>query len=196
MGVSRKIGPRPDIGDCIVCMRHGYLHPMRTISARSNNAPPISRTRCQSAGLRLVAGLNAPESYGFAPAMADLVCYQDFSLVKGCEGKACVLLFLDRTHARARRWCSMSICGNRAKQAAHRKRSPGKPESKLLKRAKRAAPPNSRIQRSIHRTFLIKVGSKFRTFKYSFFPVRRRFIHKSRNGSHIQVMGQLARGLR
>ncbi len=71
------------------------------------------------------------------------------------------LLFLDRTHARARRWCSMSICGNRAKQAAHRKRSPGKPESKLLKRAKRAAPPNSRIQRSIHRTFLIKVGRNF-----------------------------------
>ena len=65
-----------------------------------------------------------------AQAMAHLVCYEDFSLVKGCEGKACVLLFLDRTHARARRWCSMSICGNRAKQAAHRKRSPGKPESK------------------------------------------------------------------
>ena len=74
-----------------------------------------------------------------AQAMAHLVCHEDFSLVKGCEGKACVLLFLDRTHARTRRWCSMSICGNRAKQAAHRKRSPGKPESKPLKRAKRAA---------------------------------------------------------
>jgi hypothetical protein len=28
--------------------------------------------------------------------MADLVCYQDLSLVKGCEGNACVLLLLDR----------------------------------------------------------------------------------------------------
>jgi predicted RNA-binding Zn ribbon-like protein len=72
-----------------------------------------------------------------AQAMAHLVCYEDFSFVKGCEGKACVLLFLDRTHAHARRWCSMSICGNRAKQAAHRKRSSGKSESKPLKRAKR-----------------------------------------------------------
>jgi predicted RNA-binding Zn ribbon-like protein len=70
-----------------------------------------------------------------AQAMAHLVCDQDFSLVKGCEGKACVLLFLDRTHARARRWCSMSICGNRAKQAAHRKRSPGKPKSKPIRRS-------------------------------------------------------------
>jgi len=72
-----------------------------------------------------------------AQAMAHLVCYEDFSFVKGCQGKACVLLFLDRTHARARRWCSMSICGNRAKQAAHRKRSAGKSESKPLNRAKR-----------------------------------------------------------
>jgi len=74
-----------------------------------------------------------------AQAIAHLVCYEDFSFVKGCEGKACVLLFLDRTHARARRWCSMSICGNRAKQAAHRKRSSAKSESKPLKRAKRVA---------------------------------------------------------
>jgi len=80
-----------------------------------------------------------------AQAMAHLVCYEDFSLVKGCEGKACVLLFLDRTHARARRWCSMSICGNRAKQAAHRKRSPRRLGTKTVKRAKTAAPINSRM---------------------------------------------------
>jgi predicted RNA-binding Zn ribbon-like protein len=58
-----------------------------------------------------------------AQAMAELVCSEDFSLVKGCEGKLCTLLFLDRTHGRARRWCSMSICGNRAKQAALRIRT-------------------------------------------------------------------------
>jgi predicted RNA-binding Zn ribbon-like protein len=58
-----------------------------------------------------------------AQAMAHLVCSEDFSLVKGCEGKTCTLLFLDTTHGRARRWCSMTICGNRVKQAAHRQRS-------------------------------------------------------------------------
>ena len=80
-----------------------------------------------------------------AQAMAHLVCYEDFSLVKGCEGKACVLLFLDRTHARARRWCSMSICGNRAKQAAYCERSPRRLGRKTVKRAKTAAPINSRM---------------------------------------------------
>jgi predicted RNA-binding Zn ribbon-like protein len=57
-----------------------------------------------------------------AKAMAELVCSEDFSDVKACEGHPCTLFFLDRTRARARRWCSMAICGNRAKQAAHRKR--------------------------------------------------------------------------
>jgi predicted RNA-binding Zn ribbon-like protein len=58
-----------------------------------------------------------------ARAMADLVCSEDFSDVKGCDGHGCTLFFLDKTRARARRWCSMAVCGNRAKQAAHRKRA-------------------------------------------------------------------------
>lgn len=55
-------------------------------------------------------------------ALAKLVCDEDFSLVKACEGPACTLLFADHTRSHTRRWCSMAICGNRAKQAAHRQR--------------------------------------------------------------------------
>jgi predicted RNA-binding Zn ribbon-like protein len=55
-------------------------------------------------------------------ALARLVCTEDFSNVKACQGPACTLLFADHTRGRARRWCSMAICGNRAKQAAHRNR--------------------------------------------------------------------------
>lgn len=57
-----------------------------------------------------------------ADAMADLVCSADFSQVKKCESATCTLLFHDRTQGHARRWCSMAICGNRAKQAAYRAR--------------------------------------------------------------------------
>ncbi|HEY6735223.1 MAG TPA: CGNR zinc finger domain-containing protein, partial [Roseiarcus sp.] len=38
------------------------------------------------------------------------------------EGANCTLVFVDRTRRRGRRWCSMALCGNRAKQAAHRHR--------------------------------------------------------------------------
>ncbi|MBN8954725.1 MULTISPECIES: ABATE domain-containing protein [unclassified Rhizobium] len=50
------------------------------------------------------------------------VCTEDFSDVKACEGHACTLLFVDHTRGHRRRWCSMAMCGNRAKQAAHRHR--------------------------------------------------------------------------
>jgi predicted RNA-binding Zn ribbon-like protein len=36
-----------------------------------------------------------------AKAIADLVCLEDFSDVKGCEGQGCTLFFLDKTRARA-----------------------------------------------------------------------------------------------
>jgi predicted RNA-binding Zn ribbon-like protein len=60
-----------------------------------------------------------------AQAMADLVCDADFTQVRNCEGPTCTMLFLDTTKGHARRWCSMAVCGNRAKQATHRARAKG-----------------------------------------------------------------------
>jgi predicted RNA-binding Zn ribbon-like protein len=60
--------------------------------------------------------------FPIARAMADLICEDDFTHVKACQGHNCTLMFVDRTRGHARRWCSMSVCGNRAKQAAHRER--------------------------------------------------------------------------
>jgi len=57
-----------------------------------------------------------------AEAAADLACSVDFRLIRACNGSACSLLFLDRTKAHGRRWCSMAVCGNRAKAVAHRAR--------------------------------------------------------------------------
>jgi predicted RNA-binding Zn ribbon-like protein len=53
-------------------------------------------------------------------ALAEFVGSEDFSNVKSCGGPICTLLFADHTRAHARRWCSMAMCGNRAKQAVHR----------------------------------------------------------------------------
>jgi len=55
-------------------------------------------------------------------ALARMLAEEDFSDVKACEGATCTLIFADRTRSRSRRWCSMGICGNRAKQIAHRHR--------------------------------------------------------------------------
>jgi predicted RNA-binding Zn ribbon-like protein len=55
-------------------------------------------------------------------ALARCVCDEDFADIRACEGASCTLVFVDRTRRRGRRWCSMALCGNRAKQAAHRDR--------------------------------------------------------------------------
>ena len=63
-----------------------------------------------------------------AEAASDLLVRCDFSLVKKCQNPACVLFFYDTTKNHARHWCSMNLCGNRSKVAAHyqrhRKRTP------------------------------------------------------------------------
>jgi predicted RNA-binding Zn ribbon-like protein len=74
--------------------------------------------------LRTMRRWRSPESLllPIGEALAQFVCTEDFSHVKACEGPACTLMFVDHTRGRARRWCSMAACGNRAKQAAHRQR--------------------------------------------------------------------------
>jgi predicted RNA-binding Zn ribbon-like protein len=79
-------------------------------------------------GVRALRRWRTPESLllPVGEEIARFLCGGDFEHVKACEGSTCTLLFVDRTRGRARRWCSMAICGNRAKQAAHRnRRKPG-----------------------------------------------------------------------
>ncbi|MBX7170535.1 MAG: CGNR zinc finger domain-containing protein [Pyrinomonadaceae bacterium] len=52
-----------------------------------------------------------------AESMADLLCYGDLSFLRKCERDDCILHFYDTTKNHKRRWCSMAICGNRAKAA-------------------------------------------------------------------------------
>lgn len=60
-----------------------------------------------------------------AEAIARLLADGDFELVRKCESTDCTLWFYDRTKSHHRRWCSMAMCGNRAKVAAFRARQKG-----------------------------------------------------------------------
>jgi predicted RNA-binding Zn ribbon-like protein len=46
---------------------------------------------------------------------ADLVSSPDAARIRECDAPDCNWLFLDRSRGGRRRWCDMSICGNRAK---------------------------------------------------------------------------------
>lgn len=43
--------------------------------------------------------------------------------LKMCDNRGCQMLFVDNSPANRRRWCAMSICGNREKIKMHRRRN-------------------------------------------------------------------------
>jgi predicted RNA-binding Zn ribbon-like protein len=57
-----------------------------------------------------------------AIAAAELLVRGDFLLIRQCESPDCPLWFYDRTKSHRRRWCNMTICGNRQKAARFRTR--------------------------------------------------------------------------
>ena len=101
------------------------LGPLNELLAGDTSYPMVEAAGGEQAlRLRRVRRWDSPEEllHPIAEAAADLVCSVDFRLIRTCEGSVCSLLFLDRTKAHGRRWCSMAVCGNRAKAAAHRAR--------------------------------------------------------------------------
>jgi predicted RNA-binding Zn ribbon-like protein len=105
----------------------GALDPLNRLLERDEAFSQVMRLHATGRGpleLQSMRRWRSPEALllPIGEALARLVCTEDFSHVKACEGPACTLLFADHTRGHARRWCSMAICGNRAKQAAHRHR--------------------------------------------------------------------------
>jgi predicted RNA-binding Zn ribbon-like protein len=60
--------------------------------------------------------------YPILAAAIDLLTSVSCSLVRQCADEGCGWLFLDRSNARKRRWCSMADCGNRNKAREHYRR--------------------------------------------------------------------------
>ena len=103
------------------------LDPLNRLLERDEAFSQISRHHHSDGGrleLLTTRRWRSPESLllPIGEALAKFVCEENFVHVKACEGHICTLVFVDHTRRRARKWCSMAICGNRAKQAAHRSR--------------------------------------------------------------------------
>ena len=63
--------------------------------------------------------------YPVLTAATDLLTSGSRGLVRQCQDAGCGWLFLDRSNARTRRWCSMADCGNRNKARKYYRREAG-----------------------------------------------------------------------
>ena len=109
---KRKAGQRGDPSILNRFLTEAQSHPR--LVWNKPRSPTIERVRQQDTPARMLAPI--------AEAAADLLATGDFTLVKRCEDKTCVLWFSDRTKSHHRRWCSPALCGNRHKVAAYRNR--------------------------------------------------------------------------
>jgi predicted RNA-binding Zn ribbon-like protein len=78
-----------------------------------------------SYGLRVdLSRDSGPLPWLLADAGASLISGDSAGLLRRCANHdSCVLLFLDTSRSRTRRWCSMELCGNRSKVAAFNARA-------------------------------------------------------------------------
>lgn len=102
--------------------------PLNTLLARSRVTQQIEATP-GGLHLHLLRPIDGPGAVlaELAAACAELLATHQPEQVRHCEGPACTLVFADTKRGPRRRWCSMALCGNRMKVAAHRARQRGEP---------------------------------------------------------------------
>lgn len=94
-------------------------------------ARPAASHALARRGERLVATIEplrndaASSLYPVAVAALRLLTERDPRHIKKCASPRCVLVFYDATKSHTRRWCSMGLCGNRAKVAQFARRQRG-----------------------------------------------------------------------
>lgn len=109
---QRKAGRKPNVAALNAFLARGARH--IEVKFDEHDAPVIVDRYARETPEQLLAPL--------AESVAQLLCDGEFELIKRCENTECTLCFYDRTKSHRRRWCSMTLCGNRQKVAAFRKR--------------------------------------------------------------------------
>lgn len=80
----------------------------------------LTHSRLERAGKRFVVEWTDKSSldrmlWPLALSASDLLTSMSCTRVRQCSGDPCDWLFLDTSRNHMRRWCSMSVCGNRSK---------------------------------------------------------------------------------
>lgn len=90
-----------------------------TASDRLDASVPVT-VRVTSGGSVSLSGRTPAELV--AAAVAELALRGDSNRLKICQADDCQWAFYDSSRNQSRQWCSMAVCGNRAKVRAHRSR--------------------------------------------------------------------------
>jgi predicted RNA-binding Zn ribbon-like protein len=112
---------------------------LRAMGRANNGEPPDTRQVAAlnraANGIRLVIGVE-PDDWNLRPAtggvdgflgtilatVARSMANGSWSRIKACRNDTCRWLFYDQSRNRSGTWCTMAVCGSRAKSRAYRSR--------------------------------------------------------------------------
>ena len=118
---------REELRRAVVTLEAGKPVPasfLNELNSLLERHPAVTRVAASATGLVRLPRFEPHRPSDALAALADeaanLLASTDHSRVRQCAG--CVLHFYDVSKKGTRRWCSMKICGNRAKVAAYAQR--------------------------------------------------------------------------
>ncbi len=124
--LARAVRVREAIFDIFSAVARGAPPPARAIGTLNRHLPQaLGRLRIGAErgrfSWRLETGPDDPDRvlHPVLRSAADLLTGGEIDRVRICASDACAWLFLDSSRNRTRRWCDMSVCGNRAKARRH-----------------------------------------------------------------------------
>ncbi|MGW3652371.1 CGNR zinc finger domain-containing protein [Streptomyces sp. NPDC000878] len=106
-----------------VCLAHAGHPPHDTVTPLGqllSRAPLLVTVDDQDGSARLAAADEGPLLSRVAAAVAEALTDGTWLRLKACELPECHWAYYDRSPAGRRRWCSMSVCGARAKMRRYR----------------------------------------------------------------------------
>ncbi|MYW43504.1 CGNR zinc finger domain-containing protein [Streptomyces sp. SID161] len=100
---------------------HRAVTPLGALLAR---APLHVAVDDHDGSARLVAADTGPLLSRVAAAVAEALVAGTWNRLKACEADTCLWAYYDRSPAGRGRWCSMQVCGARAKMRRYRAKGP------------------------------------------------------------------------
>jgi predicted RNA-binding Zn ribbon-like protein len=130
--VRQAIVLREALREALTANHAGRLMPADTLAVLNDVAERAQITLTITADSGWVARPRAAGVDGALGALvvvvADAIADGTWERLKVCGKQACRWAFYDHSRARSGKWCSMRVCGNRAKQQAWRARREGDTE--------------------------------------------------------------------
>jgi predicted RNA-binding Zn ribbon-like protein len=127
--LHRSLALRETVHEAAAALAGGRAPARATLDhllAQQTGSLAEARLEPAAAGYRLVwnseRDLAATVLGPIAQSAVKLLLESDLGRIKRCGGQDCGWLFFDQTKNGSRRWCEMSVCGNRAKQRRLRQR--------------------------------------------------------------------------